>query len=320
MPADDVGPAWPSVTAVIATRDRPELLRRAVSTVLAQDYPGSLTCVVVFDRTPVDDLADLLCTLVAPNRTLRTVPNTRTGGLPGSRNTGIGATDCELVAFCDDDDQWRPEKIRHQVELLRDRPDAVAVATGMVIRVPDGTHERIAPAVTTFEDLLRSRVTALHPSSMLFRRTDLSGRVGLAGRIGLVDEDLPGAYGEDYELLLRATRHGPVVSVPEALVEIDWARPSYFAGKWDLISDGLAYILGRVPEFARDRTGRARIEGQIAFAHAARRRRRHALRWAGRAFRDDPRQLRTYGALVVATGIIPAAWLLDKMHGRGRGL
>ena len=32
---------WPSVTAVIPTRDRPELLARAVQSVLNQAYPGA---------------------------------------------------------------------------------------------------------------------------------------------------------------------------------------------------------------------------------------------------------------------------------------
>ncbi|NDL58511.1 glycosyltransferase family 2 protein [Phytoactinopolyspora mesophila] len=301
----------PAVTVVIATRDRPELLRRAVSAVLEQDYAGPVQCIVVFDRSephPVD-------VPVADNRKLELIRNSRTPGLAGGRNSGIRAASGELVAFCDDDDEWLVHKLRRQVQLWAEEPEASCVATGIVIANEDGEHERTAPERTTFRDLLRSRVTAIHPSSLLFRRTDLDG-----GRIGLVDEALPGSYGEDYELLLRASRLGDVVAVPEPLVKIDWARPSYFAGKWDVISEGLAYILDQVPEFAGERRGLARIEGQIAFAHAARARRRPALRWAGRALAHDPSQLRAYGAVAVAAGVIQAQWLLDKVQERGRGL
>ena len=53
---------WPSVSAVIPTRDRPELLARAVQSVLNQSYPGPLECVVVFDqqapRMPDVDVPD----------------------------------------------------------------------------------------------------------------------------------------------------------------------------------------------------------------------------------------------------------------------
>ena len=41
---------WPSVGVVIPTRDRPGPLRAAVDAVLAQDYPGKLRAVVVYDR------------------------------------------------------------------------------------------------------------------------------------------------------------------------------------------------------------------------------------------------------------------------------
>src|SRR5690606_10467726 len=90
----------PKVSVIIATHQRPELLRRAVDAVLEQRYDGPIECVVVFDQTPVDD------SLVRDDveRTVAVVPNTRTPGLAGARNSGILAATGELIAFCDDDD------------------------------------------------------------------------------------------------------------------------------------------------------------------------------------------------------------------------
>jgi len=52
-----VSPGWPSVDVVIATRDRLDLLKRAVRSVLDQDYPAEIRIIVVFDQSPaVDDL------------------------------------------------------------------------------------------------------------------------------------------------------------------------------------------------------------------------------------------------------------------------
>ena len=42
---------WPPVTVIVATRDRPALLERAVRSVLSQSYPGDIECVVVFDQS-----------------------------------------------------------------------------------------------------------------------------------------------------------------------------------------------------------------------------------------------------------------------------
>ena len=128
---------------------------------------------------------------------------------------------------------------------------------------------RLAPERATFADFLRSRITEIHPSAMLYSREDLLGVDGKPTRIGLVDEELPAAYGEDYDLLLRATRHGDVLSVPEPLILVLWDRPSFFSGKWQSMVDGLSYILRKFPEFEQDPKGLARIAGQIAYAQAS---------------------------------------------------
>ena len=114
---------------------------------------------------------------------------------------------------------------------------------------------RLAPERATFADFLRSRITEIHPSAMLYSREDLLGVDGKPARIGLVDEELPAAYGEDYDLLLRATRHGDVLSVPEPLILVLWDRPSFFSGKWQSMVDGLSYILRKFPEFEQDPKG-----------------------------------------------------------------
>lgn len=307
----DAAVPYPPVSVVMATRDRPQLLRRAVEAALHQDYPGVIQCVIVFDRSePVPlDLGEL-----APGRETLVLRNMRTPGLAGARNTGIEAAAGELIAFCDDDDEWHPTKLRQQFDLLSQRPDAAVVATGIRIVTDDAVVERRAPASIGFADLLESRVAEIHPSSYLLRR-DL-----VLDTIGLVDEELPASYGEDYEFLLRAARVGEIACVPDPLVNIYWNRPSFFAARWDSIAAGLAYILERVPEFADAPRGRARIEGQIAFALAARRRRREAFTWIGRTLRNDPRQLRAYAAIAVALRLVSAGWLVRRVQATGRGL
>jgi len=44
----------PTVSVVVPTRDRPELLRRAVTAILEQTYPGPVECLVVFDQSDPD--------------------------------------------------------------------------------------------------------------------------------------------------------------------------------------------------------------------------------------------------------------------------
>ena len=302
----------PSVSVVIATRGRPEMLRAAVRGVLGQDYAGLIDVVVVYDRIEIDPLGDIV--VPQHRRQLRTITNTRSPGLAGGRNTGICASEGELIAFCDDDDEWLLSKLRSQIELWQNDPDAVLIATGIRIATAGRLVDRLPPERAEFSDLIKSRLTELHPSSFLFRRSDVTGA------LGLVDEELPASYGEDYDFLLRAARIGHIRGVQEPLVVVNWNRTSFFDGKWQGIADGLTYLLGKHPEFADSPEGAARIEGQIAFAWAALGRRTEARTWASRTISHDRSQLRAYAALAIASRLVPAGALVRAVNRGGRGL
>ena len=308
--AESVG--VPSVSVIVATRGRPELLRSAVRSILGQDYPGDITVTIVFDQTEVDPLDDI--DVPAVRRRVYTVPNTRTPGLAGARNTGIQAATGDLIAFCDDDDEWLPAKLHKQIEVWKGDPAAVLVATGIRIETSGRMLDRVPPRRTEFADLIRSRTTEIHPSSFLMRRSDV------LERIGLVDEELPASYGEDYDFLLRAARIGHILALPEPLIIVHWNRTSFFDGKWRGIADGLTYLLNKHPEFTHSAVGSARIEGQIAFALAALGKRDEALQWARRTIRHDRSQLRAYAAMAIAARLVPAGTLVSAVNRRGRGL
>lgn len=303
----------PSVSAIIATNGkRPEMLRDAVRSLLTQRYPGSVEVIVVFDRVTPDAFDDVQ---VPDNRSLRTIKNIRTGGLAGARNSGILAATGTIVGFCDDDDSWLPEKLTEQVALWRANPTAAAISSGITVRSGGQDIDRLAPERAAFDDFLLSRITEIHPSAMLYSREGL-----VEGPVGLVDEQLPASYGEDYDLLLRASRHGDIHSVPQPLVRVVWDRPSFFAGQWQAIADGLTYLLRKFPEFERCPKGLARIAGQIAFAHAALGHREQACAYARSALARDKKQLRAWAAYPVAFGLIKAQTLLDAVQKTGRGL
>lgn len=299
----------PIISVVMATRDRPQLLRRAVASVFAQEHVQPIEVVLVYDGTEIDELHDL----DRGPHTLRAIKNSRTPGLAGARNTGILEATAPLVAFCDDDDEWKPGKLAAQLALFDD-PAVVLAATGIEIHSAGGTHQRLSPASVQLDDLLRSRITELHPSSFVIRAS------ALRGEVGLVDEQLPASYGEDYDLLLRAVKAGRVVAVPEAHTIIHWDRTSFFSEKWQGIADGLSYLLAKHPEFSRSGEGQARIEGQIAFAHGALGDRPQARSWARRAIRHDVRQPRAYIAMLVGMGVVSGERVVSALNRRGRGM
>jgi hypothetical protein len=121
-------------------------------------------------------------------------------------------------------------------------------------------------------------------------------------------------------LLLRAARRAPIVSVEQPLADVYWHEQSFFSERWQTIADALSYLLDKHPEIVADRRGLARIQGQIAFAHAARRDRRAAFRAGWMALRNNPLERRAYLALAVASGTVRATSVVHIANRHGRGI
>jgi glycosyltransferase involved in cell wall biosynthesis len=99
------------VTAVIPTRNRANLVTRAVRSALAQTYTA-LNVVVVVDG-PDDTTEAALAEISDPRLRVLTLPSSVGGG--EARNAGVEAAQGEWIAFLDDDDEWLPEKIAKQM-------------------------------------------------------------------------------------------------------------------------------------------------------------------------------------------------------------
>jgi glycosyltransferase involved in cell wall biosynthesis len=300
--------AWPSVGVVVPTHNRPGPLRAALAAVLAQDYPGLLRGVVVYDRAEPDSW-------LADGDRVTVTANARTLGLAGARNTGILTLDTDLVAFCDDDDEWLPGKLRAQVEAMRARPTAEFASCGIVVDYAGASHPRLAGRTeVTHADLLRSRMVMVHSSTYLARRD------ALTGGIGLVDETIPGSQNEDWDLALRAARRHPIVNVDTPLVRVVWGASSHYAREWETRADSLRWMLEHHPELADCRPGAARVYAQLSFAYACLRRRGDACSWAWRALCSNWHERRVPFALAVAAGIVPGDTVLRHLNSRGHGI
>jgi glycosyltransferase involved in cell wall biosynthesis len=281
---------------VVPTRDRPELLARALASILRQDYAGPIEVVVVFDRSTPALSADVTPPV---GRTWRGIPNIRTPGLPGARNTGILASSGELIAFCDDDDEWLPTKLTEQVPDLLGAGRHSVASTGIITVMQGRSQERVLQLrEVTHEMFLASRVMEVHSSTLLIRRP------ALLEQVGLLDEAIPGGYAEDHEWLLRATRQAPVLVTPAPLVRVLIHRGSYFAEQWQMIADACSYLLQRHPDLRTSPRGLARMYGRMALAEAALGHQRVALRYAVSSIRLQWRQHRAYTAILMALRVL----------------
>lgn len=302
---------WPTVSVVVPTHNRPELLRRTVHSVLTQDYPGHIECLVVFDReTPKAPEVE-----VPEGREVRLLINERTPGPGGAMNTGSLTAKGDYVAICNDDDEWFADKLRLQVEAM-DRQGAAVGICGIYLTNGRSFAKRFAripkKEVLGLDDLLRAARHEVHTSTWLVRRSTM------LEEIGLIDEDIPGSYGEDYDWLMRAAKLTPIVAVRRPLVWVRWQH-SFFNQGWQTMVEALTYQLERRPELQREPGNLSRVYGRLAFAHAALGSAREARVWARRSVAASWRQPRAYLAYLVSFRVLRPRTVLRLLHAIGRG-
>ena len=217
------------------------------------------------------------------------------------------------MAFCDDDDEWLPTKIEKQVRGLIGS-DALTSVTGIIVKYADSRVARVpSPEQMQLRALVRNRSMEAHPSTVVVRRA------ALQGPIGLVDEDLPGSYGEDFDWIIRAAQSGDIAVVGEPLVQVLWGQ-SMFSQRWQTIIDSIDYSLAKHTVFHQDPQALGRLYGRKSFALAALGKTAPALRQAALTLRTNPRERRAYLAAAVALRVISAERLMSIAHRRGHGI
>ncbi len=277
--------------------------------ILSQDYEGPINVILVFDRSEPDDSL----VSVDPDRSVAVTTNSHSPGLAGARNTGIAAATQPWVAFCDDDDEWLPGKLNAQMQALSAAPSCQFAATGVFINYEGTDTARIPdPQKVTHNGFLRDRMTEVHPSSFV-------AATELLRQLGGIDEDLPGGYAEDYDLLLRASERTEFAVIAEPLVRIYWHGASFFFERWKMIDEALEYLVVKHPDFQSVPAGLARIKGQQAVAQGAIGQRRRALKTVVEVARLNWREPRWVVALAVAAGV-PANRVLQLLHRFGKGI
>jgi glycosyltransferase involved in cell wall biosynthesis len=289
----------PLVSAVVTTYNYGRYLAGAVEGVLAQTYRN--VEVVVVDDGSTDDTAAVVAQFA--DRGVRYVYQDNSGAA-AARNRGLAETAGPLVAFCDADDVWMPEKLTVQLTHLSRHPDIALVSSHAYacdesLRPLSVVHAARGDSEDVFEQLLVRNVV-LNPTCVLARRDALE-EVG-----GFSDLD----RWEDWDTWLKVARrhHVGFVDQPVAYVRRHDASLSPVDGRHRFELDGV--ILERHIGEVRTRRRRALIRVRArsnAYFHAgttsaARGEWRGARRAALRALLLDPARLtRRKLALVART-------------------
>ena len=202
----------PTVSVVIPTYGRPGRLRAAVESVRTQTC-DDVELVVVDDCSPTpasETLADVSTEGLARLEVVRHAENR---GANAARNTGIETAGGEFLAFLDDDDRWREEKLAAQLRAFEDGGEVVgAVCTGTEYDGPQGTVTKVPTSngdVT--KDILMGAPFGEF-SALMVRRS-------VVDAAGLPDTEFPS--WQDKEWYVRLSEHCEFRSLPALLTVRD---------------------------------------------------------------------------------------------------
>ncbi len=197
----------PRVSVIIPTFNQSKLLIEAVESALAQAYRPIE--VIVVDDGSTDDTAQRIRPYAAGGQVLYLHQVNRRQA--AARNTGIAASQGDLIAFLDHDDLWAPDKLARQVPLFSD-PEVALVYCG----AEEVNLERKRLWIKGVDKYRRGRIfdPLLHDhfitnSSVVIRRSVLA-------QTGSFREEFYGV--DDIHLWLRICHDNSADFVPEILV------------------------------------------------------------------------------------------------------
>lgn len=196
------------VAIIVRTKDRPNLLRRALHSVTTQTY-RTWECVIVNDGGDAEITASVVAEFVGFDDRITIVSTPQSRGRWVSANAGVLATSAPLIVIHDDDDTWDPHFLERSAAYLADHPDAGGVVSRIEIvweRESANGFETVSTEIfqpdlaapTLADTLLFNRFV---PIAFVYRRS-------LHEELGLYDDTLP-VVG-DWAFNLKVLARGPL--------------------------------------------------------------------------------------------------------------
>ncbi len=203
------GPTKPAVTVIIPTFNRASVVVRAIRSVLGQ------TCqdweLIVVDDCSTDGTEQSVSGF--SDHRISYIRHDRNRRAGAARNTGIRHAQGEYVAFLDSDDEWLPEKLQYELEVLRNSdPEVGLVYTGKMILDESGSV--LAVRMPTKSGWVYD---ALLDWDFIGSCSRVTVRREVLDRVGGFDETFVNC--QDYDLWLRVARASKIACVPYCLVK-----------------------------------------------------------------------------------------------------
>lgn len=205
------------VSVILTTCKRaPEIVERAIVSVVKQSY-HNWELIIIDDSPENYEKRNQVQTMVqkySEKHNVSFYQNKVNSGACYSRNRGLEMATGEYVAFLDDDDEWLPQKLLEQVQVLETASENVALVYCSYYRYIDETGEKELVALptqksSTYSDLMRNG-NSIGGMSVPLLKTEC------VRNVGGFDELMQSA--QDMDLWLRLAKEYSLIGIDLPLV------------------------------------------------------------------------------------------------------
>lgn len=220
-----LNPAEPTITVVIPTHNRCELLKETISSVFSQTF-NNWELIVVDDASEDSTWSWLQGINDTRIKSFRFAQNSERSK---ARNKGLQAAKGEFILFLDDDDLLPKRALQTHIEALERNPSVIASIGGHTTFFESGSH--------LTRRIVRHNTVRHIWQDLLFGWKAVSGMCLLEVRsvksVGGWDESR--IFAEDQELFLRLTRLGPIALLPDIVLQRRMHSGQWHPANMDLL-------------------------------------------------------------------------------------
>ena len=224
-----------TVSIIMPTYNRAALLPRSISSILNQTFEDFE--LIIIDDGSTDDTEDVVRGF--NDKRIVYIKNNNNLGATTSRNEGIKISKGRFIAFQDSDDEWMPQKLEKQINILNgSAPDLGVVYTGFN-RV-NGNRREYIPKINVItkegnihEELLKGNF--IGTPTLLVKKECFD-------KSGLFDDRIPRL--QDWDLALRLSKYFNFAFIAEPML-IAYQTESSISANEILYSKAMEIILSK---------------------------------------------------------------------------